>query len=362
MGREDRVGEGLQFRLNVGFVFKDVEPRARDGARLQGVDERLGVHDRAAGDVDEVALRAKRHEDFGVDHVVRRFGRRDDHDEIVAPDGEFLQGREALPLGVLTREVRVADLHVEGFAAAGDFAADAAESENSEALAGDARLKRKASVGPTPFAKPRVRAGKTAREAEDHREREVRDVVREDVRGVREDDAAALERGHVVTVVAHAEARDHAAGGKASEDLRRDARTRRADEDGRERADAFLFFVAHFGPEVEATALLETFAQNPRHRARGQKTHEHGTVRRNAFVGRNGERHVSSLLWIFGEASRRNQGVSRSTCSLRWSRRRRLASSSSPRRMAFKSARSVRAMLRKNWGLFFGRAEEVFSK
>ena len=261
--------------------------------------------------------------------MVRRFGGGNDHDEIVAPDGELLQGREALPLGVLAREVRVADLHVEGFAAAGDFASDAAEPEDSETLSRDARLQWEAPV----------------------------------VGRVLEDDAAALERGHVVTVVAHAEARDHAAGGKASEDLRRDARTRRPDEDGRERADAFLFFVAHFGPEVETPALFETFAQNPRHGARGQKTHEHGAVRRNVVVGRDGKRHVSSFLWIFfWEVSRRNQGVSRSTCSLRWSRRRRLASSSSPRRMAFKSARSVRAMLRKNWGLFFGRAEEVFSK
>ena len=58
------------------LLLEDVERGAGDVAGAQRVDQRLGVHEVAAGGVDEPHARAHRGEAAGVDHVARVGGRR----------------------------------------------------------------------------------------------------------------------------------------------------------------------------------------------------------------------------------------------------------------------------------------------
>lgn len=59
--------------VDVGFVAKDVQPRCRELAAFQRVNQRGFVHDRAARGVDQVC--AGLHDcEFGVRDQVRRFG------------------------------------------------------------------------------------------------------------------------------------------------------------------------------------------------------------------------------------------------------------------------------------------------
>ena len=56
---------------------------------LQRGDQRVLVHDRAAGDVDEVAVGPERVEDVGVDEALGAGAAGRQHDEHVARGGEL---------------------------------------------------------------------------------------------------------------------------------------------------------------------------------------------------------------------------------------------------------------------------------
>jgi enoyl-CoA hydratase/carnithine racemase len=81
--RQDDVVEREQLARHMRLVLEHVEPGAGDRPVAQRLDERLLVDDRAARDVDEVALLAERGEHLGVDQLPRRgAARRDDDEEV----------------------------------------------------------------------------------------------------------------------------------------------------------------------------------------------------------------------------------------------------------------------------------------
>ena len=52
---------------NVGFILKDIETGGSNNAALQGIDQRLLIHGRAASDIDQHALRPQGLQHLGID-------------------------------------------------------------------------------------------------------------------------------------------------------------------------------------------------------------------------------------------------------------------------------------------------------
>ena len=69
MGQQHHVRHRAQRRRHVRLVVEHVESRAQDRAGLKRRDQRVLIHDAAARDVDDDALRAKRRQHIRVDDV-----------------------------------------------------------------------------------------------------------------------------------------------------------------------------------------------------------------------------------------------------------------------------------------------------
>ena len=210
VGRDDEVGRLQQGGGNHRLAIHHVETRAGDAARIEGGDQRVGVHQRAAGDVDEVALGAERGEHRLVDHVPRLGIRGRRYHQHV---GRLGQGEGRLIIGVgrvggLAAAV-VADRHGEaGLAAAGDFPRDGAVADEAEAHAGEFGRRM---TGLVPLALPHgmVLRGDAADGGEHQRQRVIGDRNGVGAGTVGHDDAAGDGRLHVDAVIADAEAGDH---------------------------------------------------------------------------------------------------------------------------------------------------------
>lgn len=66
MRREHHIVERDEAFFNVRFVLKNVKRSAGNAVLLQSFNKGIGVDKRAAGDVDEISLRAERIEHFSI--------------------------------------------------------------------------------------------------------------------------------------------------------------------------------------------------------------------------------------------------------------------------------------------------------
>ena len=143
--RQDDIGH-LQKRMvrRRRLLHENVEGGAGQVAGLEGVGQRLFVNDAAAGAVDDAGALAHQGHLAGADQVARLVGeRRVDGEEIDLRQQsiEIGGGLDADLAGGGGGEERVEaeHLHVEAGGAAGDLAADAAEADDAERLAGQLR-------------------------------------------------------------------------------------------------------------------------------------------------------------------------------------------------------------------------------
>src|SRR5215468_7132157 len=96
------------------FTLEDIQASPRNALRALRCDQGLGLHDRPAPDVDEIAVRSERGEHVRVDEVPRpRAPRRGGNQEIgpcreIEETGEIAVGRAGD-----RRPSMIADLHVE---------------------------------------------------------------------------------------------------------------------------------------------------------------------------------------------------------------------------------------------------------
>ncbi len=176
---------------------------------LSACDQRLLVDDRAARDVDQIALLAERDEDTCVDQLSRAGAAGRDDDQEIDLGGER-RGAGEVRVGRLGAPVArgVGDRHAERFGALRDRHADPAEADDAHARAADLARKRHRPLGPVAAANVAVGLDQAARDREDESDRQVGDLVVEDVRRVRDGDAALARRGDVDAVVADTEDRD----------------------------------------------------------------------------------------------------------------------------------------------------------
>ena len=70
MGGEHNVGERGQRVRRVRFLLEDIKAGAGDGLTSERRDEGFLVNYRAAGDVDDISVRAKAPQDIGVDDML----------------------------------------------------------------------------------------------------------------------------------------------------------------------------------------------------------------------------------------------------------------------------------------------------
>lgn len=101
MRRQHNIVERDESFFNVRFVLKNVKRSAGNAVLLQGFNKGIGVDKRAAGDVDEIPLRAERIEHFSINQVMRFGASRNDYDEEVALLSQGFHVGETLPRDVL---------------------------------------------------------------------------------------------------------------------------------------------------------------------------------------------------------------------------------------------------------------------
>ena len=191
------------------LVGEDVEPGARDAARVQCRDQRVLVHHRTAGDVDEVAVGSERVEDRGV-HQLRRSGTAGrQHDEHVAGAGELDRRGVVGPGHVLGAARVVVDLGAEGLEALGGRRPDPAQAEHPDDGSPDVAGQRQLlAAAPRATADEPVGGRDAAQHVDDQDDGQVGHRVGEDVGGVGHHDAAAGRLDQVDVVVADAEVGD----------------------------------------------------------------------------------------------------------------------------------------------------------
>ena len=183
--------------------------RHRRCALLQRGDERVLVHDRAAGDVDQVAVRPERVEDGGVDEALGAGATRRQHHEDVARGSQLDRARVVGPGHVLGAARVVVDLGPEGLGPLRRGGADAAEPEDPDHRPAHVAGQREPlAATPRTAADEAVRGREAAQHVDDQEDREVGDRVGQHVGRVRHDDAATRGLGHVDVVVADAEVHD----------------------------------------------------------------------------------------------------------------------------------------------------------
>src|SRR5262245_62652032 len=92
MRRDHHVAALQQLRKYWGyarFTLEDIEASTRNALRPQRLDQGLGIHDRPAPDVDEIALRSERREHVRVDEVPRPRAPRRGADQEIGPRGQL---------------------------------------------------------------------------------------------------------------------------------------------------------------------------------------------------------------------------------------------------------------------------------
>src|SRR5512145_873953 len=137
VGKEHRVVQGEELRRHARLVGVDVEPGTGDLPLLQVAQQDRLVHDRTAGDIYEIALRAERIQYLRVDDAIGLGARWRHHHEDVA----VLRQRDRVRIvgigHVLLVPVVVADLHAAGRYALGDRLAYTPQTQDAEGLAAE---------------------------------------------------------------------------------------------------------------------------------------------------------------------------------------------------------------------------------
>src|SRR2546425_1940892 len=130
-----------KLRRHVRLALDDIQARPRYAVRSQSFDQRRGIHDRTASDVDEISLRAEGRQHVRVDEVScpltpwrsgdQEIGPRRELDETV--EISIRRSGDGVP-------VVIADLHVEAArGAVRNPAPDFSKTENTQTLAGNGR-------------------------------------------------------------------------------------------------------------------------------------------------------------------------------------------------------------------------------
>src|SRR5215467_2429383 len=148
VGSQDDVLELAEFLGNEGvvgrwgFIPEDVERRARDGAILQGADERGLIHDAATRGIDEIGRGFHEPKFADADQLVRsRVVIAFDADEVAVPEQLVKAGGPFKPLFplLLRRQpgaLRIEYLHLEGAQPRNHMLRDLAEPDQPDGLAG----------------------------------------------------------------------------------------------------------------------------------------------------------------------------------------------------------------------------------
>ncbi len=195
---------------NIRLVVEDVEAGSRDRAGLQRCDQRILVDTRAAADIDEHAVRAKRRKDLRREDLVGRRRSRNDRNQRVHRFRHLLQRRVVSVAQTFAAGAGViADLNLERFEALGNLQPDTAEPENADlaALERQRRQRERPVLLPVTLAQVVFRAGKLADGVEQQRNRGVGHLVVQHVGRMRDDDAMLHRLLRVDAVVANAEIR-----------------------------------------------------------------------------------------------------------------------------------------------------------
>jgi hypothetical protein len=147
--REDDVVEAEQLARHVRLALEHVEAGAGDRSVAKRAHQRLLVDDRAARDVDEVALLAERRQHLGIDELSRRGATGGDDDQEVDLARERL-GTGEVGVGRFGSRVArgVGDRHAECLGALRDRHADAAEADDAHARAAHLARQRHRSRSP----------------------------------------------------------------------------------------------------------------------------------------------------------------------------------------------------------------------
>ncbi len=134
-------------RAGVRLVLEAVEAGTRDGAVLQGGDQRVLVDGGTARDVDDMTGGTERLQHFGIDHVAIGFVGAVREDERVRPFREVEHGLEVRIRNVLFAAVVIADFGLEGGEAVRDLEADRTEAD--DASAGSSMLASRMTAAPS---------------------------------------------------------------------------------------------------------------------------------------------------------------------------------------------------------------------
>ena len=171
--------------------LEDVQRGAGEVAAAQRLDQRGLVHDRPAGDVDQLAARLHRGQHLGVHQVPGLLGQRGADHQVVGGRHHVVEGAgpdAELGRGGQRRVPRVAadDVHPECGTADRDRAADAAQADHAHHLAAQRlALDLEPGAGPDRGVHPVQPAG----EHQDEAGRDIRHLVAEHARGVGHRDA-----------------------------------------------------------------------------------------------------------------------------------------------------------------------------
>jgi len=141
---ENNVVEGLEPIRNAGLALENVERRPRNRSRLQRLAQGELIDGDAAGDVDEMAARAKRGQNLPIDRAGVGCVGTHRHHQDVSPVGK-VQERGMVGIGYIRARaaIVVGDLHLEGSAPRGDLGTDRSKAVYAEALAGKLRRPRR---------------------------------------------------------------------------------------------------------------------------------------------------------------------------------------------------------------------------
>ncbi|MNZ60895.1 hypothetical protein D3C78_789710 [compost metagenome] len=210
------VGQGEQRRFDQRLLLVDIQPGAEDAFFLQRLDQRRFVDHLAAGDVDQDGAGFHQLKLALADQLAGGVGQRHHQADEIGLAEQFVEA--AVARGELLFQFRLAvvavveHLHAEAeVPAPGDGCADAAEAEDAELLAVHVDAELRGVDGALPLAGlgPGVQLGGASSGAQQQGEAEVGGGFGEHVGGVGQWDAALVEIGDVVVVVAHRDAGDH---------------------------------------------------------------------------------------------------------------------------------------------------------
>ncbi|MCY1396580.1 hypothetical protein D9M71_115580 [compost metagenome] len=210
------VGQGEQRRFDQRLLLVHVEAGAEDAFFLQCLDQRGFVDHLAAGDVDQDGAGLHQLKLALADQLAGGVAERHHQADEIRLGQQFVES--AVARGEFLFQFRLAvvavveHLHAEAeVPAPGDGCADAAEAEDAEFLAVHVDAELRGVDGALPLAGlgPGVQLGGASSGAQQQGEAEVGGGFGEHVGGVGQRDAALVEIGDVVVVVADRDAGDH---------------------------------------------------------------------------------------------------------------------------------------------------------